>query len=88
LSREFRDDLARFVGAELHATGAFDARGTSGISRGVPIGAQEISIVAELQTDADDATLAKLAELTERFCVVGQSLAQPPSIPSVILGHP
>ncbi|MET0455654.1 MAG: OsmC family protein [Mycobacterium sp.] len=66
--------------AELRATGSFDARGTLGISRDVPIGVQEIGIVAELQTDADDATLAKLAELTERYCVVGQSLAQLPSI--------
>jgi uncharacterized OsmC-like protein len=68
------------AGAELRATGMFDARGTLGISRDVPIGVQEVSIVAELQTDADDATLAKLAELTERYCVVGQSLAQVPSI--------
>jgi uncharacterized OsmC-like protein len=68
------------VGAKLHATGAFDARGTLGISRDVPIGVQEIMIVADLQTDADDKTLAKLAELTERYCVVSQSLAQPASI--------
>src|SRR5215203_4089835 len=44
-------------------------------------------VVADLQTDADDATLAKLAELTERYCVVGQSLAQPPRLPSANLGH-
>jgi len=68
------------VGAELRATGMFDARGTLGISRDVPIGVQDIGIVAELQTDADDSTLAKLAELTERYCVVGQSLARMPSI--------
>jgi uncharacterized OsmC-like protein len=68
------------VSADLHATGMFDARGTLGIVRDVPIGVQDISIVAELQTDADDATLAKLGELTERYCVVGQSLAQMPSI--------
>ncbi|HTI74632.1 MAG TPA: OsmC family protein [Mycobacterium sp.] len=68
------------VDAELHATGMFDARGTLGVSRDVPIGVQEISVVAELQTDADDATLAKLGELTERYCVVGQSLAQIPTI--------
>jgi uncharacterized OsmC-like protein len=68
------------VDAVLHATGAFDARGTLGISREVGIGVQDVKIVAELRTDADDATLAKLAELTERYCVVGQSLAQPPSI--------
>ena len=46
-----------------------------GHSCDVPIGVQDISIVAELQTDADDATLAKLGELTERYCVLGQSLA-------------
>ena len=68
------------VDADLHATGIFDARGTLGISRDVPIGVQEVSIVAELQTDADDATLAKLAELTERYCVVLQTLRQPPEV--------
>jgi uncharacterized OsmC-like protein len=68
------------VDAELRATGMFDARGTLGVSRDVPIGVQEISIVAELQTEADDATLVKLGELTERYCVVGQSLAQVPTI--------
>lgn len=68
------------VDAELHATGMFDARGTLGVSRDVPVGVQEISIVAELQTEADDATLVKLGELTERYCVVAQSLAQMPSI--------
>jgi uncharacterized OsmC-like protein len=51
-----------------------------GVSRDVPIGVQEISVIAELHTDADDANLAKLGELTERYCVVGQSLAQMPSI--------
>ena len=68
------------VNAELRATGMFDARGTLGVSRDVPIGVQEITVVAELQTDADDAALAKLGELTERYCVVGQSLARIPTI--------
>lgn len=66
--------------AELHATGIFDARGTLGVSRDVPVGVQDVSIVAELQTDADESALTKLGELTERYCVVGQSLAHPPSI--------
>ena len=68
------------VSAELSADGMFDVRGTLGISREVPVGVQDIHIVAALQTDADDATLAKLAEVTERYCVVAQSLAQRPSI--------
>ena len=67
-------------GAELRATGMFDARGTLGMSRDVPIGVQDVSVVAELETDADDTTLTKLAELTERYCVVGRSLAQTPAI--------
>ena len=66
--------------AELSVRGMFDVQGTLGISRQVPVGVQEIRVVVELQTDADDAALSKLAELTERYCVVGQTLAQQPSI--------
>jgi uncharacterized OsmC-like protein len=66
--------------AELSARGMFDVQGTLGLSREVPVGVQDIRVVAVLETDADDATLAKLAELTERYCVVAQTLAQRPSI--------
>ena len=62
----------------LRAEGSFDARGTLGISRDVPVGVQDIRVVAELDTDAPDETLAKLAQMTERYCVVAQSLAQAP----------
>jgi uncharacterized OsmC-like protein len=67
-------------GALLHAEGNFDARGTLGVSRDVPVGVQGITLIAELDTDADDHALNRLAELTERYCVVAQSLAEPPSI--------
>jgi len=67
-------------GARLHADGEFDARGTLGISRDTPVGVRAISFVAEVDTDADDEALARLAELTERYCVVAQSLARPPSL--------
>jgi uncharacterized OsmC-like protein len=67
-------------GARLHAEGEFDARGTLGISRDVPVGVHSIQLIAEVDTDADDQTLARLAELTERYCVVAQSLAQLPSL--------
>jgi uncharacterized OsmC-like protein len=66
--------------AEMSAEAMFDVQGTLGISREVPVGVQDIRVVAVLETDADDAALAKLAELTERYCVVAQTLAQPPSI--------
>lgn len=65
--------------ARLSATGSFDARGTLGLSRDAPVGATGLRVHAELDTDADNPTLAKLAELTERYCVVARSLAQPPT---------
>jgi uncharacterized OsmC-like protein len=63
--------------ARLHATATFDARGTLGVSRDVPVGIRDCRLVAELDTDADDETLAKLGRLTERYCVVAQSLRDP-----------
>ncbi|MGY1661658.1 OsmC family protein [Geodermatophilus sp. SYSU D00705] len=64
--------------AQFRARADMDARGTLGVSREVPVGLGEITVDAEVDTDADDATLAKLAQLTERYCVVAQTLARPP----------
>ena len=64
-------------GGSLRAGSDMDARGTLGVSREAPVGLGPIEVVAELDTDADDATLAKLAQLTERYCVVAQTLAPP-----------
>lgn len=58
----------------------FDARGTLGVDRAVPVGVQNLVVVVELTTDADDTSLARLAQATERYCVVGQSLAVPPTL--------
>lgn len=66
--------------AQLTAEGTFDARGTLGIDRTVPVGVTDITVTATLDTDATDEQLERLATLTERYCVVGQSLAQPPRI--------
>ena len=65
--------------ARLTATGSFDARGTLAVSRQVPVGLDGIEVRAILDTDASDAQLARLAELTERYCVVAQSLRNRPS---------
>lgn len=59
----------------LHATGAFDARGTLGLDRSVPVGVSTVALVAEVDTEASDEQLARLAASTERYCVVGQSLS-------------
>ncbi len=67
-------------GGRLRADTEMDARGTLGVSREAKVGLGAITVVAELETDADDAALAKLGELTERYCVVAQTLAQPPHL--------
>ncbi|MBO0840627.1 MAG: OsmC family protein, partial [Sciscionella sp.] len=65
-------------GVRLHAEGYFDARGTLGVDRSIPVGLQDVVVTAEVDTDADDATLTRLAELTERYCVVAQSMREAP----------
>jgi uncharacterized OsmC-like protein len=64
----------------LRADGFFDARGTLGLDREVPVGAQDIVVTIEAETDADDAALERLATLTERYCVVAQTLRSPPDL--------
>lgn len=66
--------------ASLRADAVFDARGTLGISREAPVGITDLRITADLDTDAADDALDRLARTTERYCVVGQSLAAPPSV--------
>src|SRR6476620_2852638 len=63
--------------ARLTDEGVFDARWTLGVDRTVPVGVTDVVVTAEVDTDADDAQLERLATTTERYCVVGQSLAQP-----------
>jgi len=66
--------------ASLTADGWWDARGTLGVDRAAPIGVQDIVLTLTLDTDADDAALERLARATERYCVVGQTLATPPEV--------
>jgi uncharacterized OsmC-like protein len=66
--------------ADLTAEAEFDARGTLGIDRAAPVGISGLTVTATLTTRATDEELARLALATERYCVVGQSLAHPPSI--------
>lgn len=66
-----------FSAGQIRAEGAIDFRGTMGVNRETPVGFQQITISIELVTSADDAQLSKLEELTERYCVVAQSLKTP-----------
>ncbi len=64
----------------VHAEGDLDFRGTLGIDKEAPVGFSEIRLGFELQTDADDEQLATLLKLTERYCVVYQTLARGPQL--------
>lgn len=66
--------------ASFEATGMFDARGTLGLSREAQVGMTDITVTATLDTDASDEHLARLAELTERYCVVGRTLTPGPTL--------
>jgi uncharacterized OsmC-like protein len=59
----------------VRAEGELDFRGTLGIDRAAPVGFSAIRLAFELDTDADEADLETLRRLTERYCVVYQTLA-------------
>lgn len=66
--------------ASLQAEGDLDFRGTLGLSKEVPVGFQAIRLNFTLDTDASEEQLATLLRLTERYCVVFQTLANPPAL--------
>ena len=65
---------------KVHAEGDLDFRGTLGVEKQAPVGFKDIRLRFELDTDADDEQLATLLKLTERYCVVYQTLATNPSL--------
>lgn len=67
-------------GGTITAEGDVDFRGTLGVSREVPVGFQEIRLKFDLDTDAPAEKVQKLVELTERYCVVYQTLKNSPRL--------
>jgi uncharacterized OsmC-like protein len=65
------------VRGTVHAEGDLDFRGTLGVGKddGVPVGFTAIRLRFDLESDADEDSLATLQRLTERYCVVYQTLA-------------
>lgn len=59
---------------KLTAEGDLDFRGTLGVAKDAPVGFRDIRLKFELDTDAPQAQLEKLLELTERYCVVMQTI--------------
>lgn len=66
--------------ATIRAEGDLDFRGTLGVAREAPVGLQAIRLHFDLDTDATADQLASLMKLTERYCVVYQTLRQSPAI--------
>ena len=64
----------------VHAEGDLDFRGTLGVDRDVPVGFRSIRLRFDLETDVSDDQLDTLLELTERYCVVYQTLASAPQL--------
>jgi uncharacterized OsmC-like protein len=66
--------------AAVEAEGDLDFRGTLGVAKEVAVGFQNIRLKFVLDTDASQGQLDTLLRLTERYCVVYQTLAHPPAI--------
>ena len=60
--------------ASVTAEGDIDFRGTLGVAKDAPVGFAQIRLAFQVETDAPDDKLARLLELTERYCVVYQTL--------------
>jgi uncharacterized OsmC-like protein len=65
---------------KVHAEGDLDFRGTLGVAKDAPVGFKGIRLRFELDADASADQLATLQKLTERYCVVYQTLRSPPAI--------
>jgi uncharacterized OsmC-like protein len=77
--------VATALGIELRdvsikAEGDLDFRGTLGVSKDTPVGFQRMRLHFDLDTDASEEQLATLLRLTERYCVVYQTLIGPSAV--------
>jgi len=73
-------------GGNVLAEGDLDFRGTLGVDKEAPVGFRDVRLSFELDTDAGEEELATLLKLTERYCVVLQTLARPPRLSAGIAG--
>jgi uncharacterized OsmC-like protein len=77
--------VATALGVEMRdgkvlAEGDLDFRGTLGVAKDAPVGFREIRLRFELDTDATEEQKKKLVELTERYCVVLQTIRNAPAV--------
>jgi uncharacterized OsmC-like protein len=67
-------------GAHVRAEGDLDFRGTLGVDKEAPVGFRDIRLSFDIDSDLSDEERATLLKLTERYCVVYQTLRKPPEI--------
>ena len=73
---------------EVHADGDLDFRGTMAVDRDAPVGFRAIRLNFDLETDASQDELDTLLKLTERYCVVFQTLENAPELAATIAKGP
>lgn len=73
-----------FRSAQVVVEGEGDFRGTLGLAKDVPVGITGIRLRFEIDTDASDDQLATLLKLTERYCVILQTLRAPPQLSATV----
>jgi uncharacterized OsmC-like protein len=73
-----------FRSARVVVEGEGDFRGTLGLAKDVPVGLSDIRLRFEVDTDASDEQLVTLLKLTERYCVIFQTLRSPPTLSAEI----
>jgi uncharacterized OsmC-like protein len=71
-------------GGKVRAEGDLDFRGTLAVDREAPVGFRAIRLELALDTDADEEQLATLLKLTERYCVVLQTIAGSPELSATV----
>jgi uncharacterized OsmC-like protein len=69
----------------VRAEGELDFRGTLAVDREAPVGFRSIRLYFDLDTDAGEEELATLLKLTERYCVVFQTLSTPPELSASVV---
>ena len=78
----------RLRGGHVRAEGDLDFRGTLGVERTASVGFRDIRLAFELDTDETPERIDTLLKLTERYCVVLQTLRNPPALAATIAQRP
>jgi uncharacterized OsmC-like protein len=74
-------------GGAVLAEGDLDFRGTLGVAKDAPVGFRDIRLTFDLVTSEPKERVASLVKLTERYCVVFQTLAEPPTLQLKVETH-